>query len=55
VARDLLRSMSPGPCRIDVQLETPHGAVSSAEYARGDRPLLLRKSDGPVLVSDPWE
>ena len=55
VARELLRSMAQGPCRIDVQLETPRGAVSLAEYARGDRPLLLRKSGGPVLVSDPWK
>ncbi|MCF8563211.1 malonate decarboxylase holo-ACP synthase [Alicyclobacillus tolerans] len=40
--------------RIDVQLETPNGAVSLAEYAREEGPILLRTSEGPRLVTDPW-
>jgi len=51
----LLANLSAGPSRVDVQLETPRGAVSLAEYARGERPVLLRQTDGPVLVFDPWD
>jgi phosphoribosyl-dephospho-CoA transferase len=53
-ARDLMTRLGELPCRIDVQLETPYGAVSLAEYVRGERLLLLRQSGGPVLVADPW-
>jgi phosphoribosyl-dephospho-CoA transferase len=47
VARELLRSMAQGPCRIDVQLETPRGAVSLAEYARGEQAATLEKKRRP--------
>jgi phosphoribosyl-dephospho-CoA transferase len=40
-------------CRLDIQLETPRGAISLAEYVRGG-PVLLRTVAGPLLVSDPW-
>jgi phosphoribosyl-dephospho-CoA transferase len=40
-------------CRIDLQLETPHGAVALAEWARGGK-TLLKTNQGPVLVTDPW-
>lgn len=40
--------------RIDALLETPAGALSLEEYARGQLPLLLRTSDGARLVRDPW-
>jgi phosphoribosyl-dephospho-CoA transferase len=54
-AERLLASLSAAPCGVDVQLETPHGAVALAEYARGERPVLLRQTSGPVLVFDPWD
>jgi triphosphoribosyl-dephospho-CoA synthase len=54
-AEALLASLSAGPCAVDGQLETPRGAVSLAEYARGDRPILSRQTSGPVLVCDPWD
>jgi phosphoribosyl-dephospho-CoA transferase len=41
--------------RIDVQAETPNGAVSLAEYARPHRHIMLRHVDGPRLVADPWQ
>jgi phosphoribosyl-dephospho-CoA transferase len=40
-------------CRFDAQLETPRGAISLVEYARGG-PVLLRTVAGPSLTSNPW-
>jgi phosphoribosyl-dephospho-CoA transferase len=40
-------------CRIDVQLETPAGAVALSEYAHGAR-MLLRGAGGARIVADPW-
>jgi phosphoribosyl-dephospho-CoA transferase len=54
VAQELITIFSGSPCRVDAQLETPRGAISLAEYARGETPLLLRQNGGPVLVDDPW-
>ena len=39
---------------LDVQIETPTGAVALREYAAGRVPLLLRTRGGPRLVEDPW-
>jgi phosphoribosyl-dephospho-CoA transferase len=55
LAQQLMEIFSRIACRIDAQLETPRGAVSLAEYASGQRPLLLRQNGGPVLVDDLWE
>jgi phosphoribosyl-dephospho-CoA transferase len=54
VAQELMTIFSGSPCRVDAQLETPRGAISLAEYARGETLLLLRENGGPVLVDDPW-
>jgi phosphoribosyl-dephospho-CoA transferase len=54
LAQELITIFSGSPCRVDAQLETPRGAVSLTEYARGQTPLLLRQNGGPVLVDDPW-
>ena len=53
-ARGLADVLARLPVRVDVQLDTPAGAVALAEYARGGR-VLLRTPDGPKLVRDPWE
>jgi phosphoribosyl-dephospho-CoA transferase len=55
LAQELITIFSGSPCRVDAQLETPWGAVSLAEYASGQMPVLLRQAGGPVLISDPWE
>jgi phosphoribosyl-dephospho-CoA transferase len=55
VARELITIFSGNFCCVDAQLETPRGAVSLAEYASGQTPLLLKRNRGPVLVDDPWE
>jgi phosphoribosyl-dephospho-CoA transferase len=40
--------------QVDALLETPGGAVSLREYARGHMPVLQRTIHGPRLVEDPW-
>jgi phosphoribosyl-dephospho-CoA transferase len=54
VAARLAASLAALPVPADAQLETPHGAVSLAEYAREEGPVLLRTVDGPRLTTDPW-
>jgi phosphoribosyl-dephospho-CoA transferase len=53
-ARELMGILAESACHIDAQLETPRGAVSLAEYARDQTPMLLKQNCGPVLVDDPW-
>ena len=52
-AREIADYLNRLPVRVDVQLDTPGGAVALAEYARGGR-VLLRTPDGPSLIHDPW-
>lgn len=40
-------------CRVDTQVETPHGAFALAEWLRDGR-TLLKTNRGPLPVSDPW-
>ncbi|MFJ4445851.1 malonate decarboxylase holo-ACP synthase [Pseudomonas sp. NPDC089422] len=53
-ARELLDILDCGPCRIDVQLETPAGAVALREWAGAARRVLLKSALGARLVADPW-
>jgi len=53
-ARELLDILDCGPCRIDVQLETPAGAVALREWAGVARRVLLKSAQGARLVADPW-
>ena len=47
--------LDEAPGRVDLQLETPQGAVALREWA-GEAPrVLLKTQDGPLLVSDPWQ
>lgn len=41
------------PCRVDIQLESPYGACSLAEWYTKSK-VLLKTNSGPILVSDPW-
>ncbi|MDO6467023.1 malonate decarboxylase holo-ACP synthase [Neptunomonas phycophila] len=49
-----LASWSAKGCRLDIQLETPMGAVALAEWALRDNHVLVKSNHGPSLVSDPW-
>lgn len=50
----LTRSAAEHATRIDVQIETPCGAFSLAEFAHPGARVMLRSPDGPLLVDDPW-
>jgi len=54
VAAELATALARLAVRVDVLLEFPHGAVALAEYVAASAPLLLRTSEGPRLVQDPW-
>jgi phosphoribosyl-dephospho-CoA transferase len=41
-------------CRIDIQVDTGHGAFALAEWSRTGGRVLLKTSAGPVLCDDPW-
>ncbi|MFJ4348926.1 malonate decarboxylase holo-ACP synthase [Pseudomonas sp. NPDC089401] len=53
-ARELLDILDCGPCRIDVQLQTPAGAIALREWAGMARRVLLKSALGARLVADPW-
>jgi len=50
----LLSIRSSTTCRIDMQIETGHGAFSFAEWVNGPRRVLLKTDIGPFLTDDPW-
>ncbi|WP_225839441.1 malonate decarboxylase holo-ACP synthase [Pseudomonas sp. MM211] len=53
-AEQLCRLIDRAPGSIDVQLETPYGALALREWASGAARVLLKSNAGPLLVSDPW-
>ncbi|QXH53939.1 malonate decarboxylase holo-ACP synthase [Pseudomonas fakonensis] len=53
-ARNLLDILDCAPCRIDLQLETPAGAIALREWAGPANRVLLKSASGARLVSDPW-
>ncbi|WP_321794571.1 malonate decarboxylase holo-ACP synthase [Caballeronia sp. J97] len=50
----LSRAAQQEGAHIDVQIETPDAAFSLAEFARASLRVMLRHTDGPRLVADPW-
>ncbi|WP_257347384.1 malonate decarboxylase holo-ACP synthase [Pseudalkalibacillus decolorationis] len=52
-AKNLMFKLSQLSVVVDVQIETPNGAISLMEYARNEFPILLRTKEGPKLVNDP--
>jgi phosphoribosyl-dephospho-CoA transferase len=42
-------------CRIDIQIDTGHGAFALAEWARDCGRVMLKTNDGPLLCANPWE
>ena len=53
-SRELLAALSDAPCRIDLQLETPNGAVALREWAGDSRRVLLKCAEAARLVDNPW-
>lgn len=53
-AARLLDALEGSVCRIDLQLQTPLGAVALREWAGASQRVLLKAADGARLVLDPW-
>jgi phosphoribosyl-dephospho-CoA transferase len=53
-AEELAASTTGLAARVDMQIETPFGGIALLEYVRQDSRLLMRTSQGPRLVIDPW-
>lgn len=53
-AADLLEQLASAACRIDLQVQTPFGAVALREWAGSSRQVLLKADDGARLVNNPW-
>lgn len=54
-ARDLLAILDNAACAVDMQLQTPFGAIALREWAGSSRRVLLKTARGAHLVIDPWQ
>nr|WP_258571571.1 malonate decarboxylase holo-ACP synthase [Pseudomonas sp. So3.2b] len=54
-AEGLLAILNTAPCAVDLQLQTPYGAVALREWAGPAQRVLLKNASGAHLVSDPWQ
>ncbi|MCF5052899.1 malonate decarboxylase holo-ACP synthase [Pseudomonas syringae] len=54
-AEELLAILAAAECAVDLQLQTPFGAVALREWASGSRRVLLKTARGAHLVLDPWQ
>jgi phosphoribosyl-dephospho-CoA transferase len=54
-ARALLVRLDKAVCSVDLQLQTPFGAVALREWAGPSRRVLLKTVSGAHLVLDPWQ
>lgn len=53
-ARKLVAYFEQAICRVDLQLQTPFGAVALREWAGNASRVLLKNAREACLVSDPW-
>lgn len=53
-ARKLVAVFDQDVCRVDMQLQTPFGAVALREWASGSARVLLKNQHQACLVADPW-
>lgn len=53
-ARKLVALIDQAVCRVDMQLQTPFGAVALREWASGSARVLLKNAHQACLVIDPW-
>ncbi|WP_339477535.1 MULTISPECIES: malonate decarboxylase holo-ACP synthase [unclassified Pseudomonas] len=54
-AKELLAQLEASVCVVDLQLQTPCGAVALREWAGSSRRVLLKDDVQARLVSDPWQ
>jgi phosphoribosyl-dephospho-CoA transferase len=53
-AQELVRILDTAMCQVDMQLQTPFGAVALREWAGSARRVLLKNAREACLVIDPW-
>jgi phosphoribosyl-dephospho-CoA transferase len=53
-AQDLLNMLEAAVCPVDMQLQTPFGAVALREWAGSAPRVLLKRAGEACLVIDPW-
>jgi phosphoribosyl-dephospho-CoA transferase len=53
-ARELLTRLDAAACGVDMQLQTPSGAVALREWASASSRVLLKNAMQACLVCDPW-
>lgn len=53
-ARELVKIFDTAACQVDMQLQTPFGAVALREWAGPARRVLLKNATEACLVLDPW-
>lgn len=53
-AQALVRILDAAVCPVDMQLQTPFGAVALREWAGSARRVLLKNASEACLVIDPW-
>jgi len=53
-ARKLVEFFDYVACRVDMQLQTPFGAVALREWASASARVLLKNARHACLVTDPW-
>jgi len=53
-ARKLVALFDQAVCRVDMQLQTPFGALALREWASGSARVLLKNQHQACLVADPW-
>lgn len=54
-ALELLTLLDAAVCPVDMQLQTPNGAVALREWAGSAQRVLLKSASGARLVMDPWQ
>ncbi|MDZ4326961.1 MAG: malonate decarboxylase holo-ACP synthase [Pseudomonas sp.] len=54
-AQALVKILDAAVCQVDMQLQTPFGAVALREWAGPARRVLLKNAREACLVIDPWE
>ncbi|MCU1762695.1 malonate decarboxylase holo-ACP synthase [Pseudomonas sp. 14P_8.1_Bac3] len=54
-AQQLVSLLDAAACQVDMQLQTPFGAVALREWAGPARRVLLKSAREACLVMDPWE
>jgi phosphoribosyl-dephospho-CoA transferase len=53
-AQALVKFFDAAVCQVDMQLQTPFGAVALREWAGSARRVLLKNASEACLVIDPW-